>query len=71
MVTKNGIQTYFIKFMIFGMGRMQRDTRGKRWVWYGVLNPYIVIDDHSYDGNHVNGIIDLSGKEIGVRQLFV
>ena len=30
------------------------------WEWYGVLNPYIVIDDHSYDGNHLNAILDLT-----------
>ena len=30
------------------------------WEWYGVFDPYIVIDDHSYDGNHWNGIIDLT-----------
>ena len=24
---------------------------------YGVFNPYIVIDEHGYDGNHINGII--------------
>ena len=35
---------------------------------YGVFNPYIVIDDHSYDGYHLNGIIDLTDKGIGVRQ---
>ena len=28
---------------------------------------YIIIDDHSYDGNHLNGIIDLTDKGIGVR----
>ena len=27
-----------------------------------VLIPYIVIDDHSYDGNHINDIIDLTYK---------
>ena len=26
-------------------------------------------DDHVYDGNHIIGIIDLSDKGIGVRQL--
>ena len=30
------------------------------WEQYGIFNPYIVIDDHSYDGNHINGIIDLT-----------
>ena len=29
---------------------------------------YIVIDDHSYDGNHINGIIDITDRGIGVRQ---
>ena len=36
----------------------------------GVFNPYIVIDDPGYD-NHINGIIDLTDKWIGVRQLFL
>ena len=36
--------------------------------WYGVFNPYFVIDDHGYDGNHINGIIDLTDKGIGVIQ---
>ena len=40
------------------------------WEWYGVFNSYIVIDDHCYDGNHINGIIDLADKVIGVRQSF-
>ena len=35
------------------------------------LNPYIVMNDHSYDGNHINGIIDLTYKEIGVGQSFL
>ena len=39
--------------------------------WYGVFNPYIGIDDHGYDGNHKNGIIDLTDKEIGERQSFL
>ena len=39
--------------------------------WYGVFNPYIVIDDHGFDGNHINGIIDLTDKGIGVRQSFL
>ena len=30
-----------------------------------------MIDDHSYDGYHINGIIDLNDKAIGVRQLFL
>ena len=30
------------------------------WEWYGVFNPYIAIDDHGYDGNHINGMIDLT-----------
>ena len=34
------------------------------WEWYGVFNSYIVIDDHCYDGNHINGIIDLADKWI-------
>ena len=29
------------------------------WLWY---IPYIVIDDHGYDCNHKNGIIDLTDK---------
>ena len=37
----------------------------------GPIFIYIVIDDHSYDGNHINGIIDLTEKGIGVRQLFL
>ena len=28
-------------------------------------------DDHSYDGKHINGIIDLTDKGIGVRQSFL
>ena len=36
---------------------------------YGVFNPYMVIDDHGYDGNHINGFIDLTDKGMGVRQL--
>ena len=32
------------------------------WEWSGVFNPYIVIDDHSCDGNHLHGIIDLTDK---------
>ena len=30
-----------------------------------------MIDDHGYDGNHINGIINLTDKEIGVRQSFL
>ena len=33
------------------------------------FNLYIVIDDHGYDVNHFNGIIDLTDKGIGVIQL--
>ena len=33
--------------------------------------PYIVIDDHVYDDNHINGIIDLTYKGIGVRQSII
>ena len=36
-----------------------------------VFNPYIVIDDHYYDGNHIIGIIDLTVKGMGVRQQFL
>ena len=32
------------------------------WEWHGVFNPYIVIDNHAYDGNHINGIIDQTEK---------
>ena len=32
---------------------------------------YIMIDDHGYDGNHINRIIDLTDKEIGVRQSYL
>ena len=35
-------------------------------ILYGIFNPYIGIDDHSYDGNHINGIKDLTDKWIGV-----
>ena len=38
------------------------------WEWYGIFNPYIMIDDHGCDGNHINGIIELTDKGIGVRQ---
>ena len=30
-----------------------------------------LIDDHGYDGNHINGIIDLTDKGIGVKQSFL
>ena len=30
-----------------------------------------MIGDHGHDGNHVNGIIDLTENGIGVRQLFL
>ena len=33
---------------------------------YGIFNPNIVIDDNGYDGNHINCIIDLTGKGKGV-----
>ena len=39
--------------------------------WYYVFNPYILIDNHNYDGNHIIGIIDLTDKRIGVRKLLV
>ena len=32
---------------------------------------FIVIDDHHRDGNHINGIIDLTDKGIGVGQWFL
>ena len=32
------------------------------WEWYDVFNPYIIIYYHSYGGNHINGIIDLTDK---------
>ena len=35
------------------------------------LNPYIVIDYPGYDRNHINDIIDLTDKGMGVRQLFL
>ena len=35
------------------------------------FNPYIVIDDQGYDGNHINGIKDPTDKGIGVRQSFL
>ena len=41
------------------------------WEWCGVFNSYIVIDDHGYDSNHINGIIDQFDKGIGVRQTFL
>ena len=44
---------------------------GPYWEWYGVFNPYIMVDDHSYESNHIKGIIDLTDKGIGVRQLFL
>ena len=28
-----------------------------------------MIDDHGYDGNHIDGIIDLTYKRVGVGQL--
>ena len=37
----------------------------------GVFNPYIVIDDHDYNSDHINDIIDLTEMGIGVRQLFL
>ena len=30
-----------------------------------------MINDHGYDGNHINGIIDLTDKGIGVTQSFI
>ena len=36
--------------------------------YYEIFNPYILIDDHGYDGNHKNGIIDLTEKWVGVIQ---
>ena len=33
------------------------------WEWYGVFNPYNVIDYHGFGGNHINGIIDLTDRE--------
>ena len=36
-----------------------------------VFNPYIKIDDHSYDGNHINDIIDQTDKGIVVTQSFL
>ena len=30
-----------------------------------------MIDDHSYDGNYINGIIDLTDSGIGFRQSFL
>ena len=35
------------------------------------FNPCIVIDDYGYDGNLINGSIDLTDKGIGVRQSFL
>ena len=32
---------------------------------------HTVIDDHGYDGNHINDIIDLTDMGIGVRQSFL
>ena len=40
------------------------------WEWYGIFNPFIMIDNHGYDGNHINDIIDLTDKWIGARQFF-
>ena len=25
--------------------------------WNGGFNPYIMLDDHGYDGDHINGIV--------------
>ena len=33
--------------------------------------PYIMVDYPGYNGNHINGIIDLNDKGIGVRQSFL
>ena len=30
-----------------------------------------MIDNYGYDGNHINDIIDLTNKGIGVRQSFL
>ena len=38
-------------------------------IW--LFNPKIVIDDHSYDGNHLNGIIDITDKGIGNNKSFL
>ena len=37
---------------------------------YGLFNSYIMIDDHGYDGNYINCIIDLTGKGIGIVNVF-
>ena len=39
------------------------------WEWYGVFSS--LIDDQGFDGNNINGIIDLTDKWIGVRKSFL
>ena len=46
-------------------------NKSSYWEWFGIFNPYIVVDDPGYDGNLINDIIDLTDKEIGVRQSFL
>ena len=36
--------------------------------WYDVFDPYVMIDDHCYDGNHINDIIDLTDKWIEITK---
>ena len=42
---------------------------------FTIFNVYCLysheIDDHGYDGNHINGIISLTDKGISVRQSFL
>ena len=35
-----------------------------------IFSPYIVIDDHGYDGDHINGIKGLTEKGIGVKHSY-
>ena len=44
------------------------DNLSPYWEWYGAFNPYIENVDQGYDGNQINGIIDLTNKGIGVIQ---
>ena len=55
-------------------GKVQLQIRGSvycRIKLRPIFNPYIVIDDRGFDGKHINGIIDLNNKYIGVRQSFL
>ena len=65
-------QTWSFSFKLFVVNEVALlDNWFKSYKWFGVFNPVIVIDNHGYDGNHINGIIDLTDEGIGVRRSFL